>query len=281
MREHVQGWLAAFALVLSVLGGCAGSQDDAAQRRREGRALFSSGAAPESTESDGAPDAAAAWSIVVARADAREEAASAAGMLQRVRATLPGAYLQQRGKALAIAHGRFSSPSDPQAQAELKRIRELSVDGQRPFAGAVLAPPLSAASEAMGPFDLRAVREARGPKEDLYSLQVAVYGRDDRAAPSPAELAQFRAAANEAVRKFRAENEEAYVHHGASTSSVTLGVFTAREISPVESAALTQLRRKHPNLLLNGMGIRRWRGAGENKVSSMESSVLVEIPRTR
>jgi hypothetical protein len=124
--------------------------------------------------------------------------------------------------------------------------------------------------------DLRAAVAPLGPYESRYSLQVAIYGRPDRATPSADELKQFRAKALEAAQIFRKEGDEAYVLNTPRQSIVTVGIFTTKDIQGEESELVARARKRHPLLLLNGEGI-KVRGSGTDAV--LQNTQIVEIPR--
>jgi len=129
---------------------------------------------------------------------------------------------------------------------------------------------------------LRAAAE-RNP-DVFYTLQVGIYGREDGGEPTPSERAEFRAAAEQAVRQLRAEGAEAYYWHAPNRSHVMVGLFGEEDLDasvqpPIESAVLQEARENHPHNLLNGTGIReRIRGAGGRTDTRLQPSFLVEIP---
>src|SRR5690606_35406522 len=85
----------------------------------------------------------AGWSIVLAAfsgPDAQRQAAAAADSI-RARVDLPNIRPQPRGRGAAVVAGAYRAPSDPAAQRDLARAREVTLDGRTPFATAFLAPP--------------------------------------------------------------------------------------------------------------------------------------------
>jgi hypothetical protein len=220
------------------------------------------------------------WSIVIASFEKQRGGAQAAAMLRQVQRVpgLAGAYLEERGKALVIGFGRYNDAGS--ARRELDKIREMVVEGDRPFRAAALAPPVfEAIAGSIPDHDLRNVKTIFG-KDALYTLQVGVYGKSGGADATQKEMAEFRAAAERAVVDLRREGEEAFYYHGPRRSMVTVGVFTAQEYdandSSRESPRLTVLREKYPYNLENGAGIRRKRpGQTEARI---DPSFIVMVP---
>lgn len=267
-------------------------QQDRPQRpslAEEGRELFGTG--PDRAKSGVPGEAGTAatngWSIVIVAFRGPTQDADALAGLSRVRTVgnLPAAYLEKRGETTVIALGRYSGPNDPRAQADLDRVRALQVEGQRPFAAAVLAPPPGAAAPGAYPeFDLRNVRRLQGDWA-LYTLQVGVYSRETGGPPSPEELAEFRKAAEAAVVQLRHEGHQAFYYHGPNRSMVTVGLFGKDDFDPqvpgVSSAALRQMREAFPHNLLNGRGIRErlpGRPGNDPDAWRLQASTLVAVP---
>lgn len=232
-----------------------------------------------------APGNESAWSIILATLpEDREELVNA--ILRRVRSTpgLESAYATTRAGNFVIAYGRYDGPNDTNALRDLDRIKETSVDGSRPYLGAYIAPPSAAAlSGANDEYDLRTVKSRVGDWA-VYTLQVGVYGTDDSSIPGDPQLREFRRAAEAAVRELRAEGDQAFYYHAPYRSMVTVGVFgesdfDASTTPPIESQRLREVRKKYPNNLLNGKGIRETitNSAGQ-RVTRLQPSNLVAIP---
>lgn len=83
-----------------------------------------------STPGEGQPksQAAAHRSIVLAAFTGDQQAENATmGVLKaRTEGGLPGAYAEKREKATVVAYGKYDSPDDPQAKADLEMIRTLA-----------------------------------------------------------------------------------------------------------------------------------------------------------
>lgn len=200
----------------------------------------------------------------------------------RDKAGLPEARLEKRGAGYVIAYGRYRDPAMPEARADLQRVRAIVVEGELPFTQAsLLAPAAADSATTFDEFDLRTVKLRLGKEQAIYTLQVNAYGRADRGKPTPAELKEFRSTAEEAVKKLRADGDEAYYYHGPNMSIITIGVFGPGdydERKPIvsDSPRLKAAREKFPNSLLNGMGV-RLRSSGQAE-GTLQRSQLVTIP---
>lgn len=230
--------------------------------KKEGEALFNPGKSPTAT---GDPASNSAWSIVLTSFRNEDQAAQAAAALQTIRAEagLAEAYAEPRGEATVIAFGRYADPASRQAQTDLARVRAATMlsggEPRKVFASAFLAPPAEIKG-ANADYDLRNARRLNG-KWALYTLQMGVYSREDRKAPSPSDLAEFRRTAEEAVAKLRREGEPAFYYHGPNRSMVTIGLFGEddfdAERSMDKNPSLTALRQRFPYNLQNGLGIKQ------------------------
>lgn len=226
-----------------------------------------------------------AWTIVLSSIDKKEEV-RATMLLEQVQGVgrLPDAFLMERNGRHVIAVGSFASPTDPVATVELDRVRTIEVDGALPYARAFLAPPSGDLSRGTVPeYDLRNAKTQYG-SDARYTLQIAVYAREDTQAPSPEDLALFRRAAEDAVRALRAGGEMAFYYHGPNRSMVTIGVFTEEDHEldggiAIESARLQAARSRHPKNLLNGRTIiEKVRSSNGGIVDRDQRSSLVSIP---
>jgi hypothetical protein len=223
------------------------------------------------------------WSVVlgVFRGDERESASRV--YLNRVRTEggLPEAYAIQRNEAIVVAVGDFEGADLPDARAELKRVQEMQIGGVEPYRQAFMSPPSVAQfTGGMPQYHLTRAHELFG-KDALYTLQVGVYGRLDLAAPKEADLAEARKAAEQAVFRLRQEGELAFYYHSPTMSMVTIGVFDLKDFDPqvpgFQSPRLLELKRRFPNNLYNGAGIKqRVKGGPE----MLQPSMLVGIPKT-
>jgi len=226
------------------------------------------------------------WSVLIAQFPATPEGEAQAQRsltLVRSKGRLPGAYLERRDDAIAMLYGRHEDLEDPGLKRDLAYVRQLEIDGERPYAGAIIAPPASGEIVGSRPeWDLRNARK-RYPNA-VYTLQIGLYGRLDGSRPDPEELAEYRRAAEDAVAQLRAAGEPAFYYHGPTRSTVTVGIFDETDHDPSkrgrgESMRLRQTRERHPYNLLNGKGIKqRIRDASGKPVEILQKSFLVPVP---
>lgn len=235
-------------------------------------------------------DAISEWTIVVATvpqaASAAEQTALTSELLEKIRTVgkLPDAVLQRRSTGLVITSGTTYASMNAEATGELERIRGIIVSGQFPYARASLVPPetmvassgASRGSAGVSQYDLRSVATGKPAKAKFYSLEVAVYGHEDRRKPSAEDGAKFRAAAEEAVKTLRAQGHEAFFYHGANSSSVTVGVFTEADYDKYarEGIAIAKARQLFPHVLLNGAALR-----DKNQGGKLAPCQVVNVPR--
>ena len=277
------------ATLVALPAGCSSQSGPSDTMATEGQALFGAGLGPSGPAAS-AQGTLSKWTIVLATFDLRVPDDQVAAMHQRVRDSgLPEARIERRGGARLICVGAFDDPTSKAAQSEFRRVRELEHAGTRPFALAIMQPPevdagVPETAGRLAAYDLRNVRAQRGP-DALYTLQVGVYGLPptERRLPTPAELAQFRKAAEEAAVRLRAEGDEAYFHHGARSSSVTVGVFGKNDHDPVnmpgiESELLRAARAKFPHNLFNGAALRERIDTAQGPRSRLQPTRLVALP---
>jgi hypothetical protein len=213
-------------------------------------------------------------------------AALAEDALNKARqAGLSDAYIEQRGPAVVLAVGRYADPSSAESLQRLAQVREVRVSGGRAYLGAFLAPPGDTMNVGTRPeYNLLAARDQFGARA-RYSLQVAVYGREDlKRDPTEAELKESRKAAEDAAAKLRQEGELAFYFHGPRRSMVCIGVFSDEDLASKstpeaparsENPDLSALRQRFPHNLYNGAGVREKNAMGQTK---MQTSLLVAIP---
>lgn len=305
------GLMLAGILVVGTQGGCGGTQgatpnDPQNQAvdpalKAEGQSVFRPLGKRGSSNREGTPLNAAPetnrrnapgidqWTIVVATVppspDAGEQESLARQLLERIQTVgqLPDATLQKRSQALVIISGSMYPNMSDKANQEVERIRGIIVGGTFPYARAYLAPPeidtsasAASGSAGMSQYDLRSVANGKPAKLKLLSLEVAVYGHEDRRAPTAEEATRFRAAAEEATRALRAEGHEAYFYHGRNSSSVTVGVFTDADYdkNAREGLAIAKARQLFPHVLFNGATLK-----DKNRNGALVPCQVVNVPR--
>jgi hypothetical protein len=168
---------------------------------------------------------------------------------------LAGATVRRVGKGSALVIGGFPAADDKAAQAELKRVKAIERNGQKPFAGAMLVRTATDdAPAAIKPNDLRNLRAKFPRVRPLFTLQVAAWSTFGE---KGADYAPMRLAAERYCGELRAKGEEAWFHHDEDkeTSIVTVGGFDRRAYdaqSTLFSPEVEDLMRKYPAHLLNG-----------------------------
>ncbi|MEO1585216.1 MAG: hypothetical protein AAFR96_11690 [Planctomycetota bacterium] len=195
----------------------------------------------------------------------------AAADLRRLSPVLRGVFVEARGDRSAVLLGRFAFPPSAEIVETMAAVREIEVDGRRPFATAFFVPPVEG---PVGEYDLRTARERFDAD---CTLQVGVYGRIDGRSPSSDEIAQFRASAEQAVRDLRSQGEQAFVFHGPTLSMVTVGAMRFDDIE-ADPSVLRSLQDRFPHNLLNGRGIREKVQTEQGEDWRLQPSTLVGIP---
>ncbi|MCC6676018.1 MAG: hypothetical protein IT436_02635 [Phycisphaerales bacterium] len=273
-------WLSLLA-ICGLVGCQSGGEDPRNGSLRDtGRELFAKG------PSAGTPASRTDWTIMVGAYTGPDQARQARTTQAVVQSLgFSDAFTEVRGKTTIVGLARYPEPGDPRAQEDLARIREFIVDGQRPYARAMMVPPEVNAGGAMSELDLRSAKDKYG-RRAIFTLQVGVYSRPDAQEPTQGDLAQFRKAAEEAAARLRREGDEAFFFHGPFRSMVTVGVFdysdSDKGAGKPESQRLVEARKKHPYNLLNGSPYRAKRSgssAPSGKTDDFVKSDLVEIPQ--
>jgi hypothetical protein len=168
---------------------------------------------------------------------------------------LRDAAVRRLGQGSALVVGRFESASDASAQAELKRVKAIERNGQKPFAGAML---LRTASDALSgppqPHDLRTLRAKFPNVRPLFSLQVAAWAT---LGDKKSSYDDMRAAAEKYCAELRAKGHESWFLHDedTETSIVTVGHFDRRAYDPKSTLfapEVEDMMRAFPANLVNG-----------------------------
>lgn len=286
-------FLIAYIILSSALVVACGEDQKTNHARLRSEAADVLGTPAQTGAASSAPPAdASTWTVILAAFPRQSmpgvdvdpqlaQARARAALLQAQGAGLD-AVLRERGNATVVAFGSFESSTSADAQAALARARAAQVNGRNLYADAFLAPP-TGASGSIPEFDLRNAKRLHTRAE--FTLQVAVYGRADNGEPSAADLATFRRAAEQAVIELRNAGELAFYFHGPNRSVVTVGLFNASDAGVVagkpESSQMRELRRKHPQNLLNGQAIREripGRLGDDPSAFRIQASQVVAVP---
>lgn len=222
---------------------------DTDQQKDEGKKLF--GTPSKDGTTPGQPDEAAGpkgWYIVLESYSGAGHAESAARRVAPVREAVgKEVAVRTSEKGSAIVMGPYPGYESPAAVADLRRVRELVVQGSRPYALAFLAPGPQAEDIGKLPeLSLANARKTFGSRAK-FTLQVGVYE-----SKNPDER---KRAAEQAAVALRAEGDLAFYYHGPTRSMVTVGLFGDRDFDQFlrpKSAELLTLQQKYPLNLLNG-----------------------------
>jgi hypothetical protein len=278
-------------LIAAALAGCASkpadSQPDPALRD-QAKALFPDRGNTTTLDPEGESTTDAApggWSVLILGLKGDLDARATQNVLKSVRASgVPEATVRTQGEGSAIVAGNFEAPSDPQAQQLLKRIKDITLDGQRPYAGAYLVPPQASIIKGSVPeWDLRNARKRFG-RDIEYTLQINIY-TNPSGRPTASELMEFRKAAEDAVRSLRRDGNDAFYFHDNAGSTVTVGLFTQQEIDEGFSLrvgagkGLRDLQQKFPHGLVNGGGMKEKGVDSQGRpTEQLRPSFLVRVP---
>ena len=198
------------------------------------------------------------WSVILATFSDADHAAKAAafrGQLVSQYPELRDAMVRRVGKGSAIVIGRFEAPDEPGAQAELKRVKAIERNKQKPFAGVMLMRTTS--DDAGGPpkqWDLRSLRAKFPSVRPLFTLQVAAWSTFGE---KGADYDGMRESAERYCAELRKKGHEAWFLHDedAETSIVSVGHFDRRAYdtkSTLFAPEVQDMMREFPANLVNG-----------------------------
>ncbi len=158
------------------------------------------------------------------------------------------ARVRTRDAGSVIVAGRFSGPGDPNALAELNRLKAIRVGEGAPFARAYLAPPITDNDPGAGAseLDLAGAKARFGDRDAVYTLELGSYDKGSQQ--------KYRKAAEEEARRLRQQGELAFYYHGRFNSSVTLGLFpeSAVDANNRFSPEVDFLKQRFKFLMKNG-----------------------------
>jgi len=274
------GWVVFATIAIAPLAGipgCASEKKSDRDWKSEAREVLGSGdGAPNpagSRPSSGAPNPLpSGWSIVLEGFSGPEAPARAQARAQEVASLLnrQDVTVRQTPSGAAVVLGLYPRPDDRRAQADLVTVRAFRSGSTAPFATAFLAPPMDRADPGAAPeLNLASARQSFGPRA-AYTLQIGVYEAPNRD--------QAKRAAEEAAARLRRDGELAFYYHGATRSSVTVGVFTDADFDAQlrpTNPNMIALQQRYPLNLLNGQFPIVERVGAETR---QQPSSLVRIP---
>ncbi len=239
---------------------------------------------------DGAADAAGGretWAIVLNTFTGESHQQAAANMVNEIRRLAPQyseARVHTTDKGSMVIYGSYAGPQDEAAKAELQRVKSLKVRQMQLFRRAMLTKVDDASTARLHPYDLRTVRQRYPGVKTLYTLDIALWGDDEKGSM---RLEDIHRKAEDFVRQLRAQNIEAYFHHDDARmlSTVTVGVFGVESIDPQSGVIGPEVRRwiqRFPKRLVNGepLLIKKNRfDRSPNAETYAQEPFLVEVPK--
>lgn len=276
----------AFVVCLLGLVACKSTPKEDTELKRQTKELFpEGGGAPIDEDSEAPSTLNSKWTIMLLHLKGSAQDPAINAVLRSVKANgVPEAFVETRGDTALIVVGKYDSPASSDAQAMLKRVKEIVIDGQRPYMAAhMLPPPAQSLKGSIPEWDLRNAKANYG-KQAEYTLQINIYTNPSGRA-SASELKEFQKAAEAAVRTLRKENAEAFYYHDQAGSTVTVGLFSQDELDsgfslkPGAGRGVRELQKKFPYALVNGAGVKDKSVDAQGKpVESMRPSFIVRVP---
>jgi hypothetical protein len=276
----------AFVVCLLGLAACKTTPDADPDLKQQTKELFpESGGAANEDAGEATSELSAKWTIKLLHLKGSPQEPAIQAVLRSVKANgVPEAFLESRGENTLIVVGKYDAPGSADAQAMLKRVKEIQIDGQRPYMAAhMLPPPAQSLKGTIPEWDLRNVRAKYG-KQAEFTLQINIYTNPGGRATA-AQLKEFRKAAEDAVGTLRKEGANAFYYHDQAGSTVTVGLFSQDDLDsgfslkPGAGSGVRELQKKFPYAMVNGAGVRDRSVDTQGKpVESMRPSFIVRVP---
>ncbi len=199
------------------------------------------------------------WTIVLATFPSEAGAVAAADNMMRQLQTLAPQlgelWVHSTGSGAMVVSGRYDGVESPDAQAALRLIKAVQIQGQPAFARAMLTRvKLRPVGLATHPFSLMSVRLRYPNLDPLYTLEVGIWGDFESGTLT---VKQIHEKAEAQTRELRNLGFEAYFYHDDDKrlSVVSVGVFDRTAIDPrsgMYGPGLQSLMDKFPAHLVNG-----------------------------
>ena len=223
------------------------------------------------------------WSVMLMTFTGEEHRKLAIAACEQLRNHYPllaDAFVRSKDKGSVVLVGRFSSPKDESARPLLRDVQSIVDGGTRPFARALLTRWTSSRDAKPGPLDLRQARQADPSARRLYSMEVAVWSDFGSGEMS---MDDVRKKSEAQAKQLRSQGYQAFYYHDddRGMSIVTIGVFGEDAYNPqtmLYSDAVEAVKKKFPNLMVNGEALLRVTRPG-SKETTPEKSLLIEVPQ--
>ncbi|MBT8486229.1 MAG: hypothetical protein HKO59_14735 [Phycisphaerales bacterium] len=194
------------------------------------------------------------WTVVLRTFSGENQGTAAnnmVGSVGRLDPRLADAHIHATPKGSMVVYGIYDDVDDPEAQTALEWIKAIEIRDRPVFPRAMLT-RIGAMGAQFRPHELMSVRRKYPRVNPLYTLQVAVWIRDESQRADDA-----RRAAEAYVQALRSQRHEAYVHHddAKGLSMVTVGLFDHTAIdgqSGFLAPEVETLMRSFPSHLVNG-----------------------------
>lgn len=200
--------------------------------------------APTQERQSGPAADAGSWSISLERFAGADRHQRAEALLHRLstETSVSNLWINDLDSFAVVCHGRFDDPAGAAAQAALRQIRSLELDGAKTYRNVGLAPLGRGGRQIFDTLDLK-----QFPGQ--LSLQVEFYNENYDG--------DFRRAAEGRARALRRSGEQAYYYHGPHISMVTLGLFSRDDFvkegdTDAYGPRIKAIQEEYPYNLANG-----------------------------
>ena len=208
-----------------------------------------------------------AWAVELDRFEGPDRLTQAFNFSQQARAAgqIADVWFLDNGREVVVYAGRFARKKDPAAAEQLKAVRAVTINGQRPFRKAQLV-TIERGRGTLDPHDLSQFSGYR-------TLVVATFDKNLGS--------NFRSVAEQHASELRSEHDhDVYFYHGPNQSLVTVGLFTQKDFVVVDGydaygPEIRELQLTFPHTKLNGDTIfNPEAGTPDN----LEPSVISQVP---
>ena len=189
------------------------------------------------------------WAILVEEFEGNDKYTKAQSLIRKLTTSgMSELWYKQIGSKAAVYRGKFTNPTELNAQHALMGIQQYEIDGLTPYQDAEMVSLGSSDSAQRNPLDIKYYA-------GYYTLQVGFY--DAQYSENARSGQSYRKAAEHAAMKMRREGERAFFYHGNNRSMVCVGLFTDADFQQdgpvrVYGPNMLAMKRKFPSNLGNG-----------------------------